>query len=167
MCSHTAVVGKPRASSRSVSHSLSLERKRPPWPRLQQLERHIGRDPTSATLPWKVASRNQTKQFCFWDGTFQPLSRWNPSVQGPQRTHERARAQLLCVWRASACVPAQCCSPWRHVCFWCHPFPMAHFWTLASFCCISCSLPPYLSHNSGNWYCPVQIFQKPNTSIKS
>lgn len=56
-------------------------------------------------------------------------------VQGPQGTHGRARAQLLCAWRASAGVPPQHCSPWRHLCSWCHSFPTTHFCAAAFFCC--------------------------------
>lgn len=104
------------------------------WGTAAREQLHEGRNPTAATLPWKVESRNQTKQLCLWDGTFQPLCRWNPRIcrcaGTTERTHGRARAQLLCAWGASACVPPQHWSPWRYIYFWCCPLPMAHFWAV-------------------------------------
>lgn len=61
-------------------------------------------------------------------------------VQRPQGTHGRATAPLLCAWRASACVPPQCRSPARHVCFSCSPFPVAHFSAVASVSIVLCLL---------------------------
>lgn len=50
------------------------------WGAAAREQLHGGRNPTSATLPWNVESRSQTKQLCLWDGTFQPLCRWNPRI---------------------------------------------------------------------------------------